>query len=95
MATRLIWRLTLPLLLLSLLLLLVVGVTAAYMHARQQKFAQLLSSTVALVGQTEQLEDEVAELRNMLRTMGPVTDPESSGAALSMVRSSRDCDQKG
>jgi two-component system sensor histidine kinase HydH len=86
MATRLIWRLTLPLLLLSLLLLLVVGVTAAYMHARQQKFAQLLSSTVALVGQTEQLEDEVAELRNMLRTMGPVTDPESSGAALSMVR---------
>ena len=66
MSTRFVFRVTAPLLGVSLLLLLLGAFTAWYVHSMQQKSTDLISKSIATSNASQSLENELRELRTNL-----------------------------
>ncbi len=81
MSTRFVFRVTAPLLGVSLLLLLLGAFTAWYVHSMQQKATELICESIATSNVSQSLEDGLRELRTNLHEYGITADAKHLVAA--------------
>ncbi len=81
MSTRFVFRVTAPLLGVSLLLLVLGAFTAWYVHSMQQKSTDLISKSIATSNASQSLENELRQLRTNLNEFVITADPMYLGEA--------------
>jgi len=90
MSTRFVFRVTAPLLVVSLLLLLLGAFTAWYVHSMQQRATELICESIATSNVSQSLEDGLRELRTNLHEYGITADAKHLEAAKRSITNMED-----